>query len=134
MWHSGERLLYLISPLEVSGSWAETVPMEVPTLASSKTLISERGFVKIGGSFTSSTETLIEVVSLNGPRLKKLESMFLFVASILRAKPLLVSKSRGLKIKKGQQIREEKIHEGSHTAILPKFHVYIHYISKALSI
>lgn len=71
--------------------------MEVPTLASSETTISLRGTEKTGGSFTSFTVTLMDVVSLNGPALKKLESMFLFVASILREKLLLVSKSSGWK-------------------------------------
>lgn len=65
--------------------------MEVPTLASSDTTILLRGAEKTGGSFTSSTVSLTDAVSLNGPKLKKLESMFLFVASILRAKLFLVS-------------------------------------------
>lgn len=69
--------------------------MEVPTLASSETTKSLSGTEKTGGSFTSFTVTLMDVVSLNGPALKKLESMFLFVASILSEKLLLVSKSRG---------------------------------------
>lgn len=86
--------------LEVSGSWAETRPMEVPTRASSETTISLSGTEKMGGSFTSFTVTLMDVVSLNGPTLKKLESMFLFVASILSEKLLLVSKSRGWKRQK----------------------------------
>lgn len=81
--------------LEVSGSWAETLPIEVPTRASSETTILPSGVEKTGGSFTSSTVNLTDVVSLNGPALKKLESMFLFVASILREKLLFVSKSRG---------------------------------------
>lgn len=71
--------------------------MEVPTLASSETTKSLSGTEKTGGSFTSFTVTLMDVVSLNGPALKKLESMFLFVASILSEKLLLVSKSRGWK-------------------------------------
>lgn len=71
--------------------------MEVPTLASSETTISLSGTEKTGGSFTSFTVTLMDVVSLNGPALRKLESMFLFVASILSEKLLLVSKSRGWK-------------------------------------
>ena len=58
--------------------------MDVLTLASSETTILVSGVEKTGGSFTSSTVTLTEVVSLNGPTLKKLESMFLLVASILR--------------------------------------------------
>lgn len=66
-------------------------------MASSETTISVSGMEKMGGSFTSFTVTFIDVVSLNGPRLKKFESMFLFVASILREKLLLVSKSRGCK-------------------------------------
>ena len=70
--------------LELSGSWAETLPIEVPDLASSETTILLSGVEKTGGSFTSSTVTLTDVVSLNGPELKKSESMFLFVASILR--------------------------------------------------
>lgn len=74
--------------------------MEVPTLASSETTISLSGTEKMGGSFTSFTVTLMDVVSLNGPTLKKLESMFLFVASILSEKLLLVSKSRGWKRQK----------------------------------
>lgn len=86
---------YLMALLVVSGSWAETLPMELPTLASSETNILLSGVEKTGGSFTSSTVTLTDVVSLNGPKLKKLESIFLFVASILREKPLFVSKSRG---------------------------------------
>ncbi len=86
---------YLMALLEVSGSWAETLPIEVLTLASSETTILLTGVEKTGGSFTSSTVTLTEVVSLNGPKLKKLESIFLFVASILREKLLFVSKSRG---------------------------------------
>lgn len=69
--------------------------MEVPTLASSETTISLSGTEKMGGSFTSFTVTLMDVVSLNGPTLKKLESMFLFVASILSEKLFWVSKSRG---------------------------------------
>lgn len=92
--------MYLMPLLEVSGSWAETLPIEVPTLASSETTISVSGMEKMGGSFTSFTVTFIDVVSLNGPKLKKLESMFLFVASILREKLLLVSKSRGWKRQK----------------------------------
>lgn len=71
--------------------------MEVPTLASSETTMSLSGTEKTGGSFTSFTVTLMDVVSLNGPALKKLESMFLFVASILSEKLLLVSKSSGWK-------------------------------------
>lgn len=74
--------------------------MEVPTRASSDTTISLSGTEKMGGSFTSLTVTLMDVVSLNGPTLKKLESMFLFVASILSEKLLLVSKSRGWKRRK----------------------------------
>lgn len=81
--------------LEVSGSCAETLPIEVPTLASSETTILLSGVEKTGGSFTSSTVTLTDVVSLNGPKLKKLESIFLFVASTLREKLSFVSKSRG---------------------------------------
>lgn len=81
--------------LEVSGSWAVTLPIEVPTLASSETTILLSAAEKTGGSFTSSTVTLTDAVSLNGPKLKKLESIFLFVASILREKLLFVSKSRG---------------------------------------
>lgn len=69
-------------------------------MASSETTISISGMEKMGGSFTSFTVTFIDVVSLNGPKLKKLESMFLFVASILREKLLLVSKSRGWKRQK----------------------------------
>ncbi len=88
--------------LEVSGSWAETLPMEVPTLASSETTILLSGVEKTGGSFTSSTVTLTDVVSLNGPKLKKLESIFLFVASILREKLLFVSKSRGWRRQTGR--------------------------------
>lgn len=88
--------------LEVSGSWAETLPIEVPTLASSETTILPIGVEKTGGSFTSSTVTLTEVVSLNGPKLKKLESIFLFVASILREKLLFVSKSRGWRRRTGR--------------------------------
>lgn len=86
---------YLMPLLELSGSWAETLPIEVPTLASSETTILLSGEEKTGGSLTSSTVTLTDVVSLNGPKLKKLESIFLFVASILREKLLFVSKSRG---------------------------------------
>lgn len=105
VWRSGEaRRLYLMPLLELSGSWAETLPIEVPTLASSETFSLESGVEKTGGSFTSATETFIDVMSLNGPRLKKLESMFLFVASILRAKPLLVSKSRGWEKKGNRKI------------------------------
>ena len=81
--------------LGVSGSWAETLPIEVPTLASSETTILLSGVENTGGSFTSSTVTLTDVVSLNGPKLKKSESIFLFVASILREKLFFVSKSRG---------------------------------------
>lgn len=81
--------------LEVSGSWAETLPIEVPTLASSGTTMLFSGEEKMGGSFTSCTVTLTDVVSLNGPKLKKLESIFRFVASILKEKLLFVSKSRG---------------------------------------
>lgn len=87
--------------LEVSGSWAETLPIEVPTLASSETTILVSGREKMGGSFTSSTATLTDVVSLKGPKLKKLESIFLFVASILREKLLFVSKSRGWRGQRG---------------------------------
>lgn len=64
-------------------------------MASSETTILLNGMEKTGGSFTSSTVTLTDVVSLNGPKLKKLESIFLFVASILREKLLFVSKSKG---------------------------------------
>lgn len=81
--------------LEVSGSWAETLPIEVPTRASSDTTILASGVEKTGGSSTSCTVTLTDVVSLKGPKFRKLVSMFLFVASILREKLLLVSKSRG---------------------------------------
>ena len=77
--------------LVLSGSCADTLPIEVPTLASSETTILISGVEKTGGSFTSSTVTLTDVVSLNGPKLKKLESIFLFVASILREKLLFVS-------------------------------------------
>lgn len=95
--------------LEVSGSWAVTRPMEVPTLASSDTTISLSGTEKTGGSFTSFTVTLMDVVSLNGPALKKLESMFRLVASILREKLLFVSKSRGCK--RRRQKGEKSIHQ-----------------------
>lgn len=88
--------------LEVSGSWAETLPIEVPTLASSETTILVSAVEKTGGSFTSCTITLTDVVSLKGPKLKKLESMFLFVASILREKLLFVSKSRGWRRQTGR--------------------------------
>lgn len=81
--------------LVTSGSWADTLPIEVPTLASSETTILLSGEEKIGGSFMSSTVTLTDVVSLNGPKLRKLESIFLLVTSILRAKLLFVSKSKG---------------------------------------
>lgn len=96
--------------LEVSGSCAETRPMEVPTLASSETTISLSGTEKTGGSFTSFTVTLMDVVSLNGPALKKLESMFLFVASILSEKLLLVSKSSGWKRhrRRGKSIHQRR--------------------------
>ncbi|TNN55720.1 hypothetical protein EYF80_034085 [Liparis tanakae] len=99
--------------LEVSGSWAETLPIEVPTRASSETTILPSGVEKTGGSFTSSTVNLTDVVSLNGPALRKLESMFLFVASILREKLLFVSKSRGCE-------RSESESE-SETVLLAKF-------------
>lgn len=86
---------YLMLLLVTSGSWADTLPIEVPTLASSETTILLSGEEKIGGSFMSSTVTLTDVVSLNGPKLRKLESIFLLVTSILRAKLLFVSKSKG---------------------------------------
>ena len=78
-----------------SGSCAETLPMDVPILASSDTTILRSGVEKTGGSLTSSTVNLTTAKSLNGPTLKKLESMFRLVASILREKLLFVSKSRG---------------------------------------
>lgn len=91
--------------LEVSGSWAETLPIDVPTLASSETTILLSGVEKTGGSLTSSTITLTDVVSLNGPKLKKLESIFLFVASILKKKLLFVSKSKGWRRQNTQNVR-----------------------------
>lgn len=104
------RCRYLIALLEVSGSWAETLPIEVPTLASSETTILLSGVEKTGGSFTSCTVTLTDVVSLNGPKLKKLESIFLFVASILREKLLFVSKSNGWR--RGETARIHKTGDG----------------------
>lgn len=90
--------------LEVSGSWAETLPMEVPTRASSDTTILVSGAEKTGGSSTSCTVTLTDAVSLNGPKLRKLVSMFLFVASIRREKLLFVSKSSGFGGQRGTNV------------------------------
>lgn len=93
--NDSEPFLYLMALLEVSGSWAETFPMEVPTRESSETTMLASGAEKTGGSSTSCTVTLTEVVSLKGPRLRKLVSMFLLVASIRREKLLFASKSSG---------------------------------------
>lgn len=90
-----ELLPYLMALLAVSGSWAETFPMEVPTRASSETTMLVSGAEKTGGSSTSCTVTLTDVVSLKGPKLRKLVSIFLLVASILREKLLFASKSSG---------------------------------------
>lgn len=78
-----------------SGSCAETLPMDVPVLASSDTTILMSGVEKTGASLTSSTVSLTTAVSLNGPALRKLESILRLVASIRREKLLFVSKSRG---------------------------------------
>lgn len=75
--------------------------MEVPTRASSDTTILVSGAEKTGGSSTSCTVTLTDVVSLKGPKLRKLVSMFLFVASIRREKLLFVSKSSGFRAQRG---------------------------------
>lgn len=90
--------------LEVSGSWADTLPMDVPTRASSDTTILVSGAEKTGGSSTSCTVTLTAAASLKGPRLRKLVSMFLLVASIRREKLLFVSKSRGWRRQRGHGV------------------------------